>query len=242
VLILTEDDHSRKVVGGILVPRDTAWHHLCVVRKSIELFGCPLAYYVDNHSIFRPDTSTTNMSAHTQFTRALAAVDTAVKFTAKAHPQAKGKIEKRFDYFQRRIPYYCERYRITNLTKANEILQETINDYNTLHVHDETKEVPEKRWQNALTEGRSFLRPIPEKAPLDIIFALHYERSVEKDGTISFSGKSWKIPHAPIRRKVTVILRPPIARRPHTELYVQYKGSTLAHFVLAKDQIRANEL
>ena len=235
ILILTEDDHSRKVVGGILVPRDTAWHHLCVVRNSIETFGCPLSYYVDNHSIFRPYTN-----EHTQFTRALASLNIATKFTAKSHPEAKGKIEKRFDYFQRRIPYLCERYRITSLTKANEILKEVINDYNNLHIHDETKEIPEKRWQKAIQEGRSFLQPIPEKTPLDIIFALHFERKVKKDGTISFQGKPWKIPKAPIRREITIVLRPPIPRRPHTEIYFVYKGSTLAHFILTKGQIRCD--
>ena len=232
VLILTEDDHSRKVVGGILVPRDTAWHHLTVVRKSIEIYGKPVAYYVDNHAIFKPENN-----EYTQFSRALASIESTVKFTKKAHPESKGKIEKRFDYFQRRLPYFCERYRIKNLTKANELLQDVINDYNNLHVHAETKEVPEKRWQKALKEGRSYLQPIPEKTPLDIIFALHYERAVKKDGTIYFCGKPWKIPHAPIYRKVTVVLRPPVPGRVHAELYVMYKGSTLAHFVLAQGQI-----
>lgn len=232
VLILTEDDHSRKVVGGLLVPRDTSWHHLTTVRTSIETYGCPLAYYVDNHAIFKPENN-----EHTQFTRALASVNSTVKFTKKAHPQSKGKIEKRFDYFQRRLPYLCERYHIRNLTKANELLKDVINDYNTLHTHAETKQLPETRWQNAIKEGRSYLHPIPEKAPLDIIFALHYERSVNKEGTISFCGKFWKIPHAPIRRTVTVVLRPPIPQRPLTELYIIYKGSTLAHFVLSKGQI-----
>ncbi len=233
VLILTEDDHSRKVVGGILVPRDTAWHHLTVVRKAIETYGCPVAYYVDNHSIFRPETN-----EHTQFTRALSGVDITVKFTAKAHPESKGKIEKRFDYFQRRIPYFCERYKITSLTKANELLQDAIHDYNNLHIHAETKEIPEKRWQKAIQEKRSFLQQIPEKAPLDLIFALHFERSVKKDGTITFYGKSWKIPKAPIRHKVTLVIRPPIPRRPHTEVFIMYKGSTLAHFIVTKGQIQ----
>jgi hypothetical protein len=232
VLILTEDDHSRKVVGGLLVGRDTAWHHLCVARTSIETYGCPAAYYVDNHAIFRPENS-----EHTQFTRALASVNTVVKLTAKAHPQSKGKIEKRFDYFQRRLPYLCERHHITNLTKANELLKELINDYNTLHVHAETREVPEKRWMKAIEEKRSYLQPIPDKTPLDVVFALHFERAVKKDGTIHFCGQSWQIPHAPRYRKVTVALRPPVPRRPLTELFVMYKGSTLAHFVLSNGQI-----
>lgn len=236
VLILTEDDHSRKVVGGLLVPRDTAWHHLTVVRTSIELYGCPLAYYVDNHSIFRPETS-----EHTQFTRALTSINTEVKFTKKAHPESKGKIEKRFDYFQRRLPYLCERHRVRNLTMANELLKEVINNYNTLHTHAETKQTPENRWQQALKEGRSYLHAIPEKSPLDIMFALHYERAVKKDGTIMFCGKFWKIPHAPIYRKVTVVLRPPTPHRPHAELFAMYKGSTLKHFVLVKERLEHDD-
>ena len=59
-------------------------HHLCVVRQSLETYGCPLAYYVDNHSIFRSQTE-----GHTQFSRALAAVGVSVKFTKKAYPEAK---------------------------------------------------------------------------------------------------------------------------------------------------------
>lgn len=229
-LILTEDDHSRKVVGGLLVPQESAWHHLCVVRKSIEMYGLPLAYYLDNHSIFKPRTE-----PQTQFSRALSAVGISLKFTAKAHPQAKGKIEKRFDYFQRRIPYLCERYNITSLTQANKILQEEIAYYNHYHIHAETQETPEKRWQKALEEKRSILKPIPKQLNLDLIFALHYPRAVKGDGTISFAGKFWKVHNGPRHQKVTVVLKPPTsARKPYTEIFVLHKGSTLAHFVLSK--------
>ena len=223
-------------VGGILVPRDTSWHHLNVVRKSIELYGRPVAYYVDNHSIFKPETD-----EYTQFMRALSSLSIEVKFTKKAHPQSKGKIEKRFDYFQRRLPYLCERHRVKNLSMANQLLQEVITNYNTLHTHAETKQIPDNRWKQALKEGRSYLQSIPEKTPLDIIFALHYERSVKKDGTILFCKKFWKIPNAPIYRKVTVVLRPPTAHRPHTELFVMYKGSTLKHFVLVKERLEHDD-
>lgn len=52
-LVLTQDDHSRRVVGGLLVASESAWAHLCVARQTLESFGLPLAYYVDQHSIFR---------------------------------------------------------------------------------------------------------------------------------------------------------------------------------------------
>ena len=237
ILILTIDDHSRKVIHARLVPRDTAWHHICAVRRTVETYGCPAAYYTDNHGIFRPVQAGAGevTEPYTQFARVLKALEIDLKFTAKAHPQAKGKVEKRFDYFQRRIPYLCERYKITSLTEANKVLDEQVEMFNTQHVHAETGEIPEKRWRKAIEERRSFLRPIPEKTPMDMVFALHYPRVVRGDGTISFAGKSWNIPKGPRHRQVTVVLKPPTSpRRPHTEFFVLYKGSTLAHFVLAK--------
>jgi hypothetical protein len=229
VLILSMDDHSRKIVAARLVPQDTAWHHLCVVRETIETYGCPLAYYTDNHVIF-----TQQSDLHTQFSRALSSVDITLKLTAKAHPQAKGKVEKRFDYLQRRIPYLCERYRIQNLSQANrKVLPEVVHHFNDCHIHAETQEIPNRRWHKAIEDRRTFLRPAPSSGKLDIFFGLHYSRYVRNDGTISFSGQFWDVPKAPLRRYVTVVLRPPTSRRrPHTEIFVLYEGSTLAHFVL----------
>lgn len=232
VLILTIDDHSRKIVGARLVPRDTAWHHLCVIRETLETYGCPLSYYTDNAALFCPETQ-----LHTQVGRALHALDIALKLTGKAQPQAKGKVEKRNDYLQRRIPFLCERYHLTNLTEANRLLREQVDFFNEYHVHDETKERPNHRWNRALEEGRSYLKSIPEKTPLDLHFGLHYTRHVKKDGRISFGGHWWDIPNAPRFGFVTVVMRPPTsARRPHTELFVLHKGSTLAHFILSKAQ------
>lgn len=229
VLLLTEDDPSRKSVGALLVPQDTAWHHLPVVRETVETQGRPRAYYTDNPSIFAP-----KGEGHTQFSGALKSLDVTLKLTAKARPTAKGKIEKRFDDLQRRIPYLCERYQITSLTKANQVLRDEVAFSNEKHPHAETGEVPDKRWKKALEEGRTYLKDLPEKVPLDIVFALHYERVVDKTGSLEFAGQQWKIPkNAPIRKTVTVVLRPPTgSRRPHTELFVLYQGSTLAHFVI----------
>ena len=228
-LIATIDDHSRKIVAARLVPQDSTWHHLCVVRETLETHGCPLAYYVDNASIFRPE-----KEPSTQFGRALKAVGVDLKFTRVRAAQAKGKIERRFGYLQARIPYLCERYKIKNLTQANRtVIPEVITYFNETHVHWETEEIPDKRWRRAIEEGRTFLRPIPEKTPMDIVFALHWERHLKKDGSFTFCGRRFVIPKAPRHTAVTVVLRPPTsARRPCTEIYVLHEGSTLAHFVI----------
>jgi transposase InsO family protein len=229
VLIATIDDHSRKIVGARLVPRDTSWHHLCVVRWTAEIYGRPLAYYTDNHMIFKPDTDT-----HVQFGRALKALEIELKLTGKAQPQAKGKIEKLFDYLQRRIPYLCEKKNITNLTNANPLLDQEVAYYNHQHLHEGIQEIPNQRWERALKEDRSYLRPLPDNVSLDLLFALHYQRVVSKDGFVQFAGQEWPVPEAPRRAKVTVVLRPPTSsRRPHTELTILYPGGSV-QFILPR--------
>ena len=231
ILILTIDDHSRKVLYAKLVPRDSVWHHLCSARHIVETYGIGLCYYVDNHSIFKPDTE-----LYTQFGRALHSLEIDLKFHEKRQAQAKGKVEKRFDYFQRRIPYLCERYHITSLTKANKILDQEVAFFNECHVHAETLEIPDKRWTRAIDEDRNYFRPLPPKTPLDIIFAIHYDRMLKKDGSFGFNNQRFVIPRAPRYAKVTLALRPPTGpRRPHTELYVLHKGSTLKHLILPRN-------
>jgi hypothetical protein len=231
ILIATIDDHSRKLVAATLVPLDSTWHHMNVVRETIERYGCPLAYYCDNYGVFRPD-----KEPYTQFGRSLKSIGIDIKFTGVREAQAKGKIEKKFDYLQRRIPYLCERYGIKNLTQANKIVvPEVVDYYNQLHRHHETGEIPDHRWEKALKEGRSYLCPLPKKVSLDFHFALHYERTLKSDGSFGFAGERFTVKNAPRRAKVLVVLRPPLGpRRPHTELSVVYKGSTLAHIVLSK--------
>jgi hypothetical protein len=226
VLILTIDDHSRKIVGAKLVPRDTSWHHLCVVRQTLETYGRPIAYYTDNHMIFQPSTD-----LHAQFSRALVALDIDARLAGKGQPQAKGKVEKRFDYLQRRIPYLCERYHIKNLTAANRILDQEVAYFNDCHVHAETKETPNQRWKRALQEGRCHLRDLPTTVQLDIIFGLHEKRSLKKDGSFVFGGTRFEIPRGPRYGEVTVVLHPPFGRRTHTQLSVLWKNECLRQWI-----------
>jgi hypothetical protein len=230
-LIMTEDDHSRKVVGWLLVDQDTSWNHLTTVRATLETVGCPLSYYVDNHIIFRHVDE-----VETQFARALRSVEVDVKFTAKRYPEAKGKIEKRFDYFQRRIPLLCERYKTKSLTEANKILTDEVAYYNEYHLHDETEEPPNKRWNRAVHEGRAYLRELPTRGKLDVLFSLHHRRRVDKCGQVWFEGRPYPATGARCGGHVTLAVRPPTGpRRPHTELFVlDDQGREIAHHVVTE--------
>lgn len=212
-LILTKDDHSRKVIGRKLVERETSFDHLSVARKTVEDYGLPLAYYVDEHSIFRfvkhkgiHVTYTVGKDeAKIQFKRALESLGIGVIY---AHsPEAKGKIEKQFDYFQRRLPFLCEKYKVVKISEAEKILDELISFYNEKHVHEETHETPNERYKKGIREGKSRLRRLSEEIDLDYVFSIHHQRKVKKDGTISFGGERWKVGKFP-KDAVTVCFIP----------------------------------
>ena len=53
-LLLTVDDHSRKLLAGTFVPTDTTWHHFQHFRHAFTVHGLPVALYTDGLALFRP--------------------------------------------------------------------------------------------------------------------------------------------------------------------------------------------
>lgn len=216
-LILTEDDYSRKVLGARIADVESTWEHLSLSRKVIERYGRPLAYYVDNHSIFRHVGYTSRHykylkgpdEGEIQFKRALEALSIGLIYTSKGEAQAKGKIEKRFDYFQRRLPYLCEKHKVRKPEEAQGILDDLIAYYNDSREHQETGEIPSKRWDRAIKEGKGRLKPLDDTIDLTWVFSLHDTRRVRKDGTITFRGKEYRVGKFP-GEEVTVCLIPEV--------------------------------
>ncbi len=214
-VILTQDDYSRKVLGAVILEKETAASHLALTRQVIEMYGLPFAYYVDNHSIFRYVERegrhyryiTGESEAEVQFKRALNSIGVGLIYTGEGKGAAKGKVEKRFDYFQRRLPYICEKKRIRKVEDAQAELDELVAFYNDCRVHHETEETPSKRWDGAIREGKGKIKPLNDSLDLDWVFSLHYERTVQKDGTVSFYGRQYKIGRYP-GQMVTVCLIP----------------------------------
>jgi hypothetical protein len=152
-------------------------------------------------------------------------MDVGLIYTAEGSPESKGKVEKSFDYLQRRIPYLCERHNVRDLVEAGKIVTDVVGFYNEERVHLETEEVPRKRWDEALRAGRGKLRPLDPSRNLDLIFSLHYERTMKKDGTFRFQGREYKLRHLAGTR-VTIGLIP------KTKLLVIKDGQRAAEFPL----------
>lgn len=200
-LILSKDDYSRLFVGVKLIQQESSFEHLDTVRMTVQRYGRALAYYVDQHSIFRfVERHPVHLryspgmdEGEIQFRRALESLDIGIIYASKGEAEAKGKVEKAFDYLQRRIPYLCEKYKIKSIPDASNVVDEVVSFYNEQREHAETGQIPIKRWQEAINAGKGKLRPLDPSMDLDVIFSLHSPRTVKKDGTFSFAGKDYKL-------------------------------------------------
>src|SRR5207237_7336069 len=119
-LLLTVDDHSRKLLGGVFVPTDTTWHHFQHFRRTFTAHGLPLALYTDGLALFGHQSTTDGRDPRSEFQRALTALGTT--HLVAPSPQAKGKIERRFGTFQKRLLALLAYEKVTAYAPAQELL------------------------------------------------------------------------------------------------------------------------
>jgi hypothetical protein len=204
-LILTADDHSRRIVAGSLVPSDTTWSHFCHLRGALEQFGTPATLYTDGLSLFGHRSPADRLDTHSQFQRAFTALGVAHRVAPD--PQAKGKIERRFDTFQKRLVTLLSYEGITDYPLANQLLQRQIAWHNQKHVCRTTGLTPDQAWDQALQEKRSCLRPVPPVPLLDLHLALYLQRRLNADYTLDFLGQNWAV--TPSRSKIVTVVHHP---------------------------------
>ena len=204
-LLLTLDDHSRKILAGTFAPSDTTWSHFTHLRGPVEQHGPPAALYTDGLSLFGHRSPADRLDTHSQFQRAFTALGTAHRVAPDA--QAKGKIERRFDTFQKRLVSLLAYEKIADYKKANPLLHTQIDWHNQHQVCRTTGLTPNAAWELALQEKRNHHRPSPAGPLLDLHLALYLQRKLNTDYTLDFLGKNW--PVTPVGRKsVTVVHHP----------------------------------
>jgi hypothetical protein len=205
ILLLTVDDHSRKIVGGSFVPGETTWAHFACARDAIAAHGAPRAYYTDGLSLFGSTPPTGPEDVRSQFQRALLGLGIAHRVAPD--PQAKGKIERRFGTFQNRLVSLLRAAAIADFAPANELLAEQIAWHNAHKPCRTTGLCPDNAWQLALDERRSHLQRPPPAALCDLHFALYLRRRCSNVHTIELLGRDWLI--APtLLKHVTIVLHP----------------------------------
>jgi hypothetical protein len=207
-LILTVDDHSRKILGGRFTPSDNTWAHFSHFRTLIESYGLPACLYTDGLSLFGHTSTADRLDTHSQFQRAFTALGVAHRVAPDA--PAKGKIERRFGTFQKRLVSLLSYEKITDYKPANELLQTQIHWFNQHHVCRTTGLTPNTAWQRACEQNRNHHRPVPPVPVLDLHLALYLQRRLNADYTLDFLGQNW--PVTPVRNKIVTIVHHPQQR------------------------------
>ena len=180
-LIVILDDASREIYYGQLVEEESTTRVMAALRQVIERKGLFCALYSDRGSHFwlTPKASG-KVDPHrlTQVGRALR--ELGVQMIPAYSPQARGRSERNFGTWQGRLPQELRLQGIKTVEAANRFLREHyIAEFNG-------------RFQVAPVQRGSAFLACPRNN-LDLIFSLQFERTVNRDNTVSFQKLSLQI-------------------------------------------------
>lgn len=128
--ITSIDDSSRFILYAELIRRESTWAHIQALPTVFLKDSLPLRSYVDSHSIFRfvqgRDSAWRNHRKLTdavdpQWKRGLQ--DCGVAITDALSPQAKGKIERPYQWLQDRLVRHCIRDNTHDIRRARVLLR-----------------------------------------------------------------------------------------------------------------------
>ena len=206
-LLLTVDDHSGLNLVGRFVESDTTWNHFEHFRQAFETWGLPEIIYTDGLSLFGPSSSHDHSDPKSEFQRALRGLG--VAHLVAPTPQAKGKIERRFGTFQRRLATLLAHAHAETWRQSDAVLQMEIARQNRT-VNRTLGKAPLEIWEAQSQHGEGRMRPAPPAALLDLHLSLRCSRRVNQDHTIDFDGHNYEI--APTLRKTVTLIHHPRRR------------------------------
>jgi hypothetical protein len=195
------DDHSRLIVGARLYERETLLAHLEFLSQALVSTGLPLCLYVDYHSFFFAHLP----EAYTQLGAALAFYDVSLRFAPT--PQAKGKIERGHQFWQKRLPALFRAENITALAAANEFLEQLRRHHNAMEKHREIGSTPQAAWNRAKKENRYALRPAPRCPWWPYVFSQRTVIKVSTEGKVPVGSQMLRV-ECPPGTNVTRCLHP----------------------------------
>jgi hypothetical protein len=200
VLLNILDDATRFNIGARLYHSENLLAHLDFLSGVFREHGLPLALYVDYHSFF----FTHCPEAFTQLGQALHFYAIALRYAPT--PQAKGKIERRHDYWQKRLPPLLAADQIFSLQPANALLQQLLAHANAHEIHREIGTTPQDARQQAIREHRCVLRPPPSCPWWRFVWSLRSTVRVGDDGKVPIRNLRLSVDAPPRSRLVHCLL------------------------------------
>ena len=195
------DDCSRLFTGSKIYERELLLSYFDFLPAAFLAYGRPLQLYVDYHSIF----FTHNPDALTQLGWALKFYD--ISFRYAPTPQAKGKIEREHQFWQKRLPPYFASETLTELQDANFHIDALRLHHNAQETHRELKQTPQRAWDLAKKEHRSVLRKAPKCPWWPYVWSVRTSLKIGTDGRVPIGSQRVRLEFPP-GSKVILCLHP----------------------------------
>lgn len=219
-LVAAIDDATGTVPYALFREQEDAHGYFLLLREIIRGKGIPLALYSDRHGIFQrsPKEKETveeelcGQRQPTQFGRALGELGIEAIFALS--PQAKGRVERLFGTLQDRLVSELRLAGASTVEEANQVLALFLPRFNA-HFG-----VP------AAQEGTAY-REIGPALCLDGVLCFKYQRTVARDNTIRFYGRTLQLLPGLDRLSYTQA-RVEVQERLDGSLVVAYQGRTIA--------------
>jgi transposase len=192
-LIGFQDDATGQILAAHfqLEPENTVGY-LRALRSMIATHGIPLSLYRDRHSIFQRNDAHWTLAEQlagkqspTQLGRALDQLGIAQ--IPACSPQAKGRIERAWRTCQDRLVSELRLAHASTLEPANTVLARFCADYN-------------QRFARPPAQAACDFRSLPRRFDLARCLALHYQRVVAPDHTVTLGGYAIALPPLPGHR------------------------------------------
>jgi hypothetical protein len=130
-----------------------------------------------------------------------------ISFLYAPTPQAKGKIEREHQFWQKRLPPYFASEAVTDLEEANTHIEALRRHHNTHEFHRELQQTPQRAWDQAKKEKRSVLRPAPKCPWWPYVWSLRTVLKTGTDGRVPIGAERIRLEHPP-GAKVILCLHP----------------------------------
>jgi len=131
-------------------------------------------------------------------------------------PQAKGKVERPYQWLQDRIVRTCALEKISAVEEVRAVLKDEVHRYNHHQVHSTTKEIPNRSFERAEHKGNSLFRPFSLPKPYTSskdVFCLRETRVVDGYRRISLFNHTIEVPRVDLREEVEIHLVPDLVKQ-----------------------------
>ena len=223
-LLVFVDDATSKLMQLAFVASESTFDYFHATRAYIEAHGKPLAFYSDQHGIFRVNRKgALGGDGMTQFGRALHALH--IDILCANSPEAKGRVERAHQTLQDRLVKELRLAGISDREAANAFLPGFMARYNA-------------KFAKPAVEGADAHRSLAAHDDLDTVFCWKEERRVSQRLTLQYDKMIFLLTPNEVTRQA-VGQQVQILDYPDGRLAIRHQGRDLPYTIF--DQVRQVE-